>query len=331
MSMGHVLCTAALLLDCALMSLAIRPAYSGPLLILALAHAADCIVFTLGLWTLLPAPLRRQRWKFSCWTSTVAYLVPVLGMAGILLLVTPALIHCRQPRMPRDRTAMSEDAADAGLDGASAHAGTPGRDLAGILRHAGTPAARATALIHTLVLEDESALPLLRTALRDRDDDIRLLSYSLLSRKEKYLEQRIEQHHAALRKAGTGQSFHLHRALAYDFWELSYRSAPVPGQSSPFAIQAGEHVSAALALRPNDAGLWLLHGRILLQALLVDSACAAFEKAARLGLERQAAPFLDEIAFRRRRLRLASSDARHMTHDLQAHSSIHNLSAGISA
>lgn len=54
------------------------------------------------------------------------------------------------------------------------------------------PEKRLEAVFATLKLEDRDAVPLLRRALGDSVDDIRLLAYALLDRKEHRLSERIQ-------------------------------------------------------------------------------------------------------------------------------------------
>jgi predicted Zn-dependent protease len=66
--------------------------------------------------------------------------------------------------------------------------------------------------------------------------------------------------------------------------------------------RAHEHATAALRLRPHDAGLQFMLGQVLLTLRQLGAATEAFENARRSGIDaRHCAPFLAEIAFRQQR------------------------------
>lgn len=305
MSIAWLLCAAALgveglLLGTAL-GLALAPAQLGAL---ALAHAGVCLVFALALLKLLPERLRAP--ALGAWLFVFASIVfmPVLGMAGLLCLL-PFLRRQGQGAQPgrwrhSDIAALPERPA-----WPHAIAALPrGGDLAGALQHALDPAQRMAALIATLSLQAQQAVPLLRLALKDPDDEVRLLAYALLNRKEKAIEARMRQQQAqpAPARQTPEQAFLRHKALAHDYWELAHLGDPQGEALILLCGRAHEHAQAALGLRPDDAGLHLLCGRILLVQMQFEAAGQAFERARQCGIDaRQVAALLAEVAFRRQR------------------------------
>ncbi|MGZ0843230.1 HEAT repeat domain-containing protein, partial [Klebsiella pneumoniae subsp. pneumoniae] len=61
-----------------------------------------------------------------------------------------------------------------------------------VLRHAPDPNQRLTAIFATRRMPGKEAIPILKLALRDPADDVRLLAYSMLDQKESRINQRIE-------------------------------------------------------------------------------------------------------------------------------------------
>jgi hypothetical protein len=185
------------------------------------------------------------------------------------------------------------------------------RNLDAMLRDAPDPQTRMDALMATLKLADTQAVVLQRRALKDRDDEVRLLAYALLERKEKAIEARIHRRRLALETLTAGAGFAQHRALAYDFWELSLLGAAPLGTSSPLRTYVCEHARAALNLEPQDAGLQLLLGRALLGERELEGAAQALLGAVHCGMAlARARPYLAEVAHLQRR----DVEAGHLRH-----------------
>ncbi len=299
-----LLCVTALLLEAALFALTPGLALSlGQLAALLAAHVAVCLLFSMALVALLPQALRTPALDARVFVFLGIVFIPVLGMAGFLACLVPALRwpgraalssrwqHTRTPGLPEK---------PAPLPGRAAL--FKGGDLAAPLQHAADPQKRIHALIATLSLEARQAVPLLRLALKDPDDEVRLLAYALLNRKEKAVEARMRLQQGEPASGAPEPSFLQHKALAHDYWELAQLGDPQGDALISLCRRAHEHVRAALALRPRDGGLQFLAGQILLAQLQFDAASAAFERARHCGTDvRQVAAMLAEIAFHRQR------------------------------
>jgi hypothetical protein len=305
MSRAGLLCAVALVLDALLLTFMMPGLALSPVQLWALltAHAGICLLFSLALPGLLPQRLRQRALGLFGFLGIV--FMPVLGMLGLLACIVPvwrgqdALAvhaggwqHTRSPRLP------AKPAQRSGASGGLAK----GSDLAGPLQHATDPRKRIGALIATLSLEDQQAVPLLRLALKDPDDEVRLLAYALLNRKEKAVEARMREQHALTAGDAPERHFLRHKALAHDYWELAHLGDPHGDALISLCGRAHEHAQAALKLRPQDGGLQFLAGQIFLVQMQFDAASEAFGAAQRCGIDaRQSAAMLAEIAFRRQR------------------------------
>ncbi|MBT9475063.1 hypothetical protein [Polaromonas sp.] len=298
------LCALALVLDAGIASLMLAPGPSAPQLMAALlAHAAACLLFSMALIRLLPATFGKPAFASGLFVFMTIIFIPVLGMVGLLVSIVPLLrrrgpvarpVEWQHPQLPDLPSQPDAPRASGGLLGSG--------DLAGTLQHAKDPRKRTEALIATLALEDVHAVPLLRLALKDPDDEVRLLAFSLLNRKEKAIEARMRARQARAGECEPDQVFLKHKALAHDFWELAQLGASQGSTQTALCGRALEQVQAALQLRPHDGGLHFLRGQIHLKARQLDAASDALEAACRCGVDmRQAAPLLAEIAFRKRR------------------------------
>jgi tetratricopeptide (TPR) repeat protein len=175
--------------------------------------------------------------------------------------------------------------------------------LAGVLQRSPDPDKRLSAVLATLRLQNKDAIALLRLALRDSEDDVRLLAYALLDRKEQAISERIMFSLGQLQNAPSDKEhFKLHQAIAYDCWELIY-SGLAQGEVSTYWLDtACKHAEAALKLNPYHAGLRFLYGIILLRQAKLDKARTAFIRAEKLGIaSNKVAPYLAEISFLKKR------------------------------
>lgn len=303
MNPAWLVCALMLVLDAGVISVMLDVGSSpGALVTLASAHAAICVLFSLALFRLLPPPYCQAATASCVFFFVTLFFIPVFGMLGLLAGIVPAFRHQRPapdllawaqlpaPGLPAQPTAPRW------LGGLSRAC-----ELAGPLQHSADPKVRSAALMATLSLEDPYAAPLLRLALKDPEDDVRLLAYTLLNRKEKAIEARIHERSEQLRHAAPERAFLLHKALGHDYWALAHLGDQQGSTHLLLCERAHEQIQAALALHQQDGGLQFLFGQILLLQMEFDKAGAAFEKAGESGIDpRKIKPFLAEIAFLRR-------------------------------
>jgi polysaccharide biosynthesis protein PelE len=173
------------------------------------------------------------------------------------------------------------------------------------------PAARLSALLSIQDAPGRITSDILRQLLSDPYEDIRLLAYGMIDKKEKAVSQRILAEQAMLESTAAGalapaerdERLHGgHKRLAELQWELIYQRL-VQGDLLRFtAREAWRHAHAALAIRDDDAGLWYLVGRLGLEADEPQAGRAALDRAEALGFPRERlVPWLAEYAFRERR------------------------------
>lgn len=270
------------------------PQAQGSFLVL---HGTAALLASSVLPALLPSPYRGDGWRALLLALPMTLCLPFLGPLGLALALAAGL------RRQRGKTGGTGLWRAAPAPVVEAPAGAPAGEgrLMGVLEYAGERGARLDALIATLSLDGRQAAPLLRIGLRDRDDDVRLLAYALLTRKEKALESRIGAALRQLEQSGADTAWALRRALAQDYWEMA-ALAGAGGAGAFLLSQALAHAQAAADLRPDDAGLQLLLGRILLKSRAPAPAREALLRAAGAGIAASTvAPFLAEAAFARRR------------------------------
>ena len=273
--------------------------------LLGIVHGVLCVAFACGYARCLPHAYRRCLWHVGLLTITITLFVPVLGMAGLLLGLLLALhrapvpVHIAAFGGARELPLTIRRSARSGRQEGDADnkQGDDGRRcIAGTLAHASDTSQRARALVKTVMLADRDAVSLLRIALRDPEDDIRLLAYSLLGQREKTIELRIRAQEGSADPSGTTC-----RALAHEYWEMAHLDARGGAMLRSFCAKAREQAQRALLTFPQDGGLHLLNGRILLLENHLEPASAAFGRAQACGVDlRMLAPYRAEIAYLRR-------------------------------
>lgn len=300
MMFATFVCIMAIGADAAAVGLAITTDPSGAVLAaLVVAHLASSQLFSRALVQLLPPHYRQPPNEAMAFIFGAIVFLPVLGMIGFLASLAPALrrqcaapiparwLHPRAARLP---TRAAEPRGKSSFVWAGS--------LAGTLENSPDPNKRIAALIATLSIKEQDAIPLWRWALKDPEDEVRLLAYALLNRKEKAIEARIRQAQAELGEAGPNDFFALHRALAHDFWALSQLAKARSSTQLSLCARAREQVESALAYQAGNGGLRLLLGRILLAERDLDAAGGALRRALVMGVDAcQIEPLLAEIAF----------------------------------
>lgn len=263
-------------------------------------HGLASALLSGGVWLLLP-----KRYKYPLpWSLlfifSLSFFVPLLGALGVAAAVFPALFLPRRrneqvwqaqgvPELPFRPLERKQELmfSDGGLQD--------------VLRHAPDPETRITALFATRRMPGRDSIPILKMALRDPSDDVRLLAYSMLDQRESQVNQRIEAGLASLASTEGTQKAAAHGNLANWFWELAYLGLAQGSVLEHVLLQAAEHIDAALAIEASGER-YLLAGRIALERGLLDTAYALFQMAEEAGLPAtQLIPFRAELAFNRRR------------------------------
>jgi hypothetical protein len=286
----------------ALAVFATEPAPARAVLSFLALHALATAVGAHGLRRGLPVPLARQRLRALVFFAALLFFIPVLGLPAITFgLLLPMIVPRREiPESTISATPIPDLPYRALIVTSQPIYGALG--LMGVIRHGADPSARVRAVMATRQLSSKLAIPILRVALRDPVDDVRLLAYALLDSKERTIYSDIKGVSARLAseaKAGHGA---LHRRLAQEYWELVYLGL-AQGEVLTHVITKGlEHAGVAAEALTDDAGLRLLQGRLLLAAGKLEEAQETFQRAQALGLPRERVlPYMAELAFDARR------------------------------
>jgi len=215
---------------------------------------------------------------------TIAFFMPVLGIFGLVLAVIPGLQPLQKaqelPMHLNKIRSFSDTPVSQGLQ--FMHNTV---NLENLLRSR-DPDKRMNAVYATLKLEDKNAIPLLRVALRDPVDDIRLLAYALIDRKEQRISERIENARQRLEDKKEPNVRHLYKCIVKDYWELAHLGL-AEGETLNYVLnKALEYLETGLLLYPKDRGLHLQYGKLLLRLGKPQAAYDEFKLAENLGVGR---------------------------------------------
>jgi hypothetical protein len=281
---------------------------SGPGVLAAFlaAHAAASAFGSAAVAMMFPASLRQPRHLLWLLLFGLNFFIPLLGMFASLMGAVAGTLFPRLFR--RDhfrRVASPEYTPDREYDlsrmrGGAARARLRDMNL--------DPGQRVAALMAIASAATPATGPLLREMLADPVDDLRLLAYGLLDRREKAISERLIRERSALtdltdpieQRAAAGR-------VAQLFWELVYQDL-VQGDMASYALdQARRH--ALLAVEGGRGGAasasaWLLLARIGLRTRQIEGVEQALATAQSLGLPgRTVVPYLAELRFLQGRYR----------------------------
>ena len=253
--------------------------------------------------------------------------VPVLGLLGL-----GATLALRSRGAPRKAASDVVETDAPPLPASPLHTDETARfgpgSLEGILRHGREPNTRLRVVLACRKLPGRLAVPLLRLALRDPVDDVRLLAYAVLESKEREIQSQIQGLYARASARQTGTFATLmagsaaapaearpqidvaklqlplaaHAKLAELYWELVYQGL-AEGEMMAFSLERVlSHTAEVLRKDSGSPRMALVAGRALLMRGRSQEARAMLEDAQRRGLPIDVVgPYLAEVEYLERR------------------------------
>lgn len=270
-----------------------------------LCHAGASAALTALVYGLLPAPYRQPRRHALALLFSFAFFMPVVGLLGLWLAVAAAMYL---PRFGLQKEFSKVELphftpARGGQEMSFGHGA-----IRPMLANRAIPAERRMkALMALQGVAPWAANPTLRQTLDDTADDIRLVAYGIIDRREKAIYRKIRAEAEQLEKARGNDRLNSLRHLAELHWELVFEHLVQGDVKNHVIAEARRYVEEALELRPNDPGLWYLLGRARMEMGELKQAEKAFLISFEKGLPRaRVLPYLAEITFRRRDFELVS-------------------------
>ncbi|HAX10835.1 MAG TPA: polysaccharide biosynthesis protein [Marinobacter hydrocarbonoclasticus] len=261
------------------------------------AHALSCVVFTLALLVLMPQRYRKQRWRPAVFLFSLQFAIPLVGSLGVFVGILLALYLPRSNReLPWQQVPIPElpfRPTDMGSQVVYTEGG-----LRQVLREASDPGKRLKALLASRQMEGREGVDILREALKDPVDDVRLLAYSMLEQKEKALVQEAERLQSQVTEAADPKSLErMNRRLAQTWWETAYLGL-AQGSLRQYYLEKSRDLLVKLVATYDEPSDWQLLGRVELALGRPEEARDAFELAIDNGARQEhILPYLAEIAF----------------------------------
>jgi hypothetical protein len=265
-----------------------------------LLHGASSMVGSAFLVGIMPLRYRQSLLAAFCFFFLICLFIPGLGLIGLLSSVWPAMYRVRHmqdkgymqvavPELPYQPLKVQQQPiyGQAGM--------------VSILRHSPDPERRIKAIMATRQMNSQEAIPVLKEALRDPADDVRLLAYSMLDAMEEEINTTIRSLLARLESEEAFQHQDLHERISNSYWELAYLGLAQGAVLRHVLNRSLHHLEQALAIGARDPGLHMQRGRLLMHQQRWDDAAEAFATAVEKGVpENSVAPYLAEIAFEKR-------------------------------
>ena len=273
-----------------------------------IVHAVASILFAFSLRPLILAShrLREHRLALLGLVALVSFTIPIAGAVGCLV-ATFALYRYRNQdaftRFPSvtlpefdQYQSSSNSCRPLGLKTFLSNQSVP------------TPS-RMRAMVALSNVSGRLASPMLRTALSDSNDDLRLLAYSMLDNKEQKISQAIHDAQQSLERAHQNegssplgpQGIQASWALSDLYWEMIYQGIAQSDVREHAIAQSLHYCLAVLQEQPDNALLTLRKGRLMQLRKDYKQAQDAYEAALEQGLPAaRVVPYLAEIYFLQR-------------------------------
>ncbi len=262
-----------------------------------LLHAIASYFFARSLMQYLPANYLANNGRLILFFFSICFFIPYLGVLGLYIAWNGGLYWPRantfnlyniteEPPLPFKPLVISE----------SSHYGQAG--LPGIVKNAADSNKRLKAIMATRQLDDRDAIPILKIALKDPIDEVRLLAYSMLDAKEQAINSGIQKLEKELVSSPLNVRASLHKELAHYYWELAYLGLAQGDVKQLVLNQSCKNLFIALKINSEDAGTCFELGRVLLRLDRHEEARHYLALAMKLGIsESDVLPYLAEVAF----------------------------------
>lgn len=279
------------------------------LLVFLLLHAVASAGVMVFAWRALPQQYRWPARGPLLFLFSMGFCMPLLGFFGIGLGVLLALHWHKQARV---QTWAASGIPELPYRPVEVDPDTVLRrgGLITVISHNEDADWRQRAVMACKHLPEREAIPILRTALADPADEVRLLANAELGNKERRIERRIEE---LLEQLEAKDAPWIHERLANLYWELSYLGLATGEVEGYVLEQSARHLELALGGRQTATGQFL-RGRIRLHQGRLDEAREALLDAERLGIGADdVAPYLAELNWRSGRFDEVGSQLRRLS------------------
>lgn len=278
-----------------------RPDFDAALAV----HAAIAVLAALLATRFAPPLARRRPVALAALASTSVLFIPVIGVAAVGALTALGLgVRTAKQPDPWLTLDLERDADEIlGRKHSRRRSGVSAEAVAGVLRDRSHASAeqRFEALLRARHLPERAGVALLKQALKDPSDEVRLFAFTRIERLRDALDKSAKDFLAALDASAPPERGFVHMRLAECYWEVAYLRLAEGAVLDHTLHCVLEHAEKAAATRPEHAPADFLRGRALLALQRYEEAGDAFAAAARSGYSRhKVLPYAAECAFQRR-------------------------------
>lgn len=262
-----------------------------------LLHAIASIFFAIVSYVFIPKKYKTTPYSSLLLMFLLLLTLPVHGIIGVVVALTFAL--CKP--LKNDEIEIEEHKIPELPFEARAISANPTYSIGGlkaILKHANEPNKRLSAVMAARHMSDSQAIPILKLALKDLEDDIRLLAYSTLDGKETKLNEKISLYQQEIAVTTKQPKLsHLQKQLAELYWELSYLGL-AQGALRKYVLEKAEALALQSIEHVKTPATFIFLGRISLALDKYEIAHEYLLKATEFGMARRhVLPYKAEVAF----------------------------------
>lgn len=262
-----------------------------------LLHAIASILFTFVSYVLIPKKYKTTLINGTLLLFLLLFSLPVFGILGVVMALTFAL--CK-PLKSDDTEIIEHEIPELPFEVPDISA-NPTYSIGGvkaILKYASEPNKRLTAVMAARHMRDSQAIPILKLALKDLEDDIRLLAYSTLDAKETKLNEKISVYQQQIANTTKQPELsNLQQQLAHVYWELSYLGL-AQGALKTYVLEKAEALSLQSIEYAKKPANYVFLGRVYLALGYYERALDFLVQATELGMARRhVLPYKAEVAF----------------------------------
>ena len=301
---GLLRCLAAVLLEVLTFSSALSGRVSWlSAVVIVVVHAGACALTAQALHSMMPPSQQEPRWSGLLFLFAITFFMPPFGTFGMLGGLFAELYFPNLPPPPKPWLSVDFPALPHQPSTVAARPEYGDGALSAMLRYCPSPERRLAAVLAVRHLRDHNDAEVLRLALTDPVDDVRLLAYSILDRKEQGFSALLKSFITQLATArDVGTRAKLQKRLAQTHLEMIKLGLAKGGVQSYLLAEGRRHIDAALQVVPDDRESLFLLGSIALRQDDLATAEKSFLKAQVLGMAlEKVLPYLAEVAFRQQR------------------------------
>lgn len=230
--------------------------------------------------------------------------IPFIGGIAIYLAVTKGTFTAKQPEA-KNFNIVEQPIIPENIVESMAYTQYIGGNIRAIIESSTEENERIRGVLATRQMEDVDAIPILKIAMLDPFDEVRLLAYSMLNSKEKKISGIIQKNMYLLKNTAFSKEEEAsrHHYIAEAYWELAYLGLEQGHARIHILEVAKQHTIKALSIFKTDIELYFLMGKIALQLGQYREAAENLQLAAQYGMpEERLAPYNAELAFNERRM-----------------------------